>query len=264
MTPEMPSNQAQPKAVALFVSDVHLQESLPHTTTAFLNFLQHHAINAAQLYILGDLFEYWAGDDDIDTPYHRQIINALRMVGDAGVVLYWIAGNRDFLVGDNFARATGATRLQDPYVTTIAGKPLILTHGDAQCIDDADYMAFRKQVRNLAWQQQFLSMPLAQRKTIIENMREQSRAAQRGKTYEIMDVNQAAIEALFDACDASIMIHGHTHRPARHEHAHEGAPRVRYVLPDWDVDADAPRGGWLAIHSDGEIKRFGIDGNELR
>lgn len=264
MTASHHASAAQPETVALFVSDVHLHESLPRTTAAFLNFLRHYASNVERLYLLGDLFEYWPGDDDLRSPYHLQVVDALRSVSNAGVKLYWLAGNRDFLVGNDFARATGATLMQDPYVASIAGQAILLTHGDALCTDDADYMAFRQQVRNPAWQQQFLAMPLAQRKAIIDNMREQSRAAQRGKTYDIMDVNQDAVTALFDAAHASIMIHGHTHRPARHDYAHGEVHRVRYVLPDWDCDTDAPRGGWLAMTSKNEIQRFGIDGNELR
>lgn len=252
------ANQAQPEAVALFVSDVHLRTSLPHTTQAFLRFLEQQAVHTQQLYLLGDLFEAWAGDDDIDDPYNRQIVDAIRRVSDAGVKVFWIAGNRDFLVGDEFAKRAGLTLLQEPYVITIGEKRIALVHGDAQCTDDAAYMAFRAHVRNPDTQKQVLAMPLAQRKQLIANLREGSREAQQTKSYEIMDVNSGAIASLFDQTGASILIHGHTHRPARHEY--EAQQRIRYVLPDWDCEGEQQHGGWLAVNVDGSITRYGVDG----
>jgi UDP-2,3-diacylglucosamine hydrolase len=249
--------------VAIFVSDVHLKESLPRTTQAFLAFLRDHAAWAQQLFLLGDLFEYWAGDDDLAAPLNRQVTNALRRVTDAGVELFWIAGNRDFLIGDAFAHATGAVRLPDPFIATIGQQRLVLGHGDAQCTDDAAYISFRNQVRDPSWQQAFLAQPLAQRKKIIEGMRTESHEAQRDKPAEIMDVNAEAIESLFDKSATSLMIHGHTHRPAKHEYRNGAETRIRYVLPDWDCDAEAQRGGWIAMYADGTIKRFGIDGTEV-
>lgn len=250
------SEAAQSRPVALFVSDVHLKASLPQTTQAFLDFLRNQAIEAKQLYLLGDLFEYWAGDDDIASLYNRQIITALRDASDAGVKIFWIAGNRDFLIGAEFATATGATLLSDPSVVTIAGQRIALAHGDAQCTDDSDYMAFREKVRQREWRRNFLAMPLAQRKAIIEGLRNDSREAQRAKSYAIMDVNERAIMSLFDATATSFLIHGHTHRPARHELEWRGASRTRYVLPDWDCDANPPRGGWLELHEDGSFKQI--------
>jgi UDP-2,3-diacylglucosamine hydrolase len=250
------SEAAQSKPVALFASDVHLQASLPQTTQAFLDFLHKRAIEAKQLYLLGDLFEYWAGDDDIASLYNRRIVTALRDASDAGVKIFWIAGNRDFLIGADFATATGATILPDPSVATIAGQRIALAHGDAQCTDDSDYMMFREKVRQQEWQRNFLAMPLAQRKAIIEGLRNDSREAQRAKSYAIMDVNERAITSLFDATATSILIHGHTHRPARHELEWRGASRTRYVLPDWDCDANPPRGGWLELHEDGSFKQI--------
>lgn len=255
--------KAQPDMVALFISDLHLQASMPHTALAFFDFLRVHAMKAQQLYLLGDIFEYWAGDDDIATPFNQQVVNAIRHVSDAGVAVFWMAGNRDFLVGDAFADAAGATLLPDPLVTTIAGKKMILTHGDAQCTDDVAYMAFRAQVRQPDWQHAFLAMPLAKRKAIIEGLRKGSQEAQRAKSDDIMDVNTDAIASLFDASDAAIMIHGHTHRPARHEYHPNDSERVRYVLPDWDYESAPMRGGWIGIDLDGAIRRFGTDGNEL-
>ena len=248
--------EAQSKPIALFVSDVHLQERMPRTTEAFLRFLGSHASQARRLYILGDLFEYWAGDDDIETEYHRRVINAIRAVSDAGVEVFWIGGNRDFLVGPRFAEEAGLTILPEPYVAEIGGQRITLVHGDAQCTDDVRYMAFRHQVRDPEWQAKFLAMPLAQRKQIIAGLREGSKEAQAGKSYEIMDVTPSAVADLYRATGTDIIIHGHTHRPA----LHESAGQRRYVLPDWDLDTPEPRGGWIAIAEDGTITRHRYDG----
>ena len=211
------------------------------------------------LYLLGVLFEYWAGDDDLSDPFHQTIAAAIRAVSNAGVAVYWIAGNCDFLVGGDFAAATGLTLLAEPHFTDIGGQRVTLVHGDAQCTDDAAYMAFRAQVRDPAWQAQFLAMPLAQRKAIINGMRQGSKEAHSTKSAEIMDVNAAAIDALYKDSGADILIHGHTHRPA----LHANGARRRYVLPDWEPLADPARGGWIAISSNGVISRHDLDGKTL-
>lgn len=252
------SNKAQPHPVALFVSDVHLQPSFPLTTQAFHEFLHGHATKSPRLYLMGDLFEYWAGDDDIPTPYNREIVEAIHAVGIAGTAVFWIGGNRDFLVGKAFAEASGLKLLPDPYVETLAGKQIVLTHGDAQCTNDDAYMKFRSMVREPNWQRQFLAMPLEQRKTIIDSMREGSRDAQRDKPYT--DVNAAAIATLFEQTGAEIMIHGHTHRPAEHVEESGHVRRVRHVLPDWDCDTTPQRGGWLALNNDGSFTHFDVTG----
>lgn len=256
------TGKAQSEAVALFVSDVHLQPSLPCTTQAFTDFLLRHANKAQQLYLLGDLFESWAGDDDLVTAYNKHIAEALRAVSDAGTSVFWIAGNRDFLIGEQFARIACMTLLGDPHVADIGGQHVLLAHGDAQCTDDHAYMIFRTQVRQPEWQKQFLAMPLAQRKAIIDGMRTGSREAQRNKTYEIMDVNAEAIASLFENFGTTIMIHGHTHRPATHFYQTSEGKRVRYVLPDWDCDCESPRGGWLSMDAKGTIRRHALDGSE--
>jgi UDP-2,3-diacylglucosamine hydrolase len=245
------------RTLALFISDLHLQESHPRTAEAFFRFLAEHASRAEALYLLGDIFEYWAGDDDLATPFHQHIVDALRALSDHGVALYWMAGNRDFLVGQEFARACALTLLPDPHVATIGGRTVALAHGDAQCTGDLKYMAFRAQVRDPAWQSQFLAMPLAQRKAIIAGLREGSRQAHGEKSYEIMDVTPDAIAALHAATQADVIIHGHTHRPALHLDQETG--RRRYVLPDWELDAEPHRGGWIAIDADGEIQRHALD-----
>jgi len=242
------------RTLALFISDLHLQESHPRTAEAFFRFLDQHASHTEQLYLLGDIFEYWAGDDDLDTPFHARVIAALRDLADAGVAVFWMAGNRDFLVGAGFAQAAGLTLLPEPHVAVIKGQRIALVHGDAECTLDTKYMEFRAMVRQPAWQAQFLAMPLAQRKQIIAGLREGSREAHTTKSYEIMDVTPAAIEALFDATGADVLIHGHTHRPALHLHGN----KRRYVLPDWELDAEPPRGGWIAVDAAGAITRHDL------
>ncbi|MGN6703035.1 MAG: UDP-2,3-diacylglucosamine diphosphatase, partial [Burkholderiaceae bacterium] len=200
--------------------------------------------------------EYWAGDDDLPLPFHRRVAAALRTVRDAGVDLFWIGGNRDFLVGEAFAEAVGATRLPDPFVAAIAGRPIVLTHGDALCTDDVEYMRFRAMVRQPAWQQAFLAKPLTERKAIVEGLRERSETDKKTKSMAIMDVNPEAVERMFDAAGTSVLIHGHTHRPGRHCLGTAESPRWRYVLPDWEGDRSPVRGGWLGIDARGEMHRF--------
>ncbi|MTW13793.1 UDP-2,3-diacylglucosamine diphosphatase [Pseudoduganella eburnea] len=243
----------------LFVSDLHLQPARPVLTEAFLRFLDEYALGAKQLYLLGDIFEYWLGDDAMSEPFNQQILSALRRVSDAGVQLFWIAGNRDFLVGEQFAAAAGMTLLPETWVIDAYGQRIVLLHGDAQCTKDVKYMAFRAQARNPAWQQQLLSLPLEQRKQIAAGMREQSKAGHAEKSYEIMDVTPEAIADVFKETGTSIMIHGHTHRPALHEV--DGTRR--YVLPDWEPESSPPRGGWISIGEDGAIVRHALDGTML-
>jgi UDP-2,3-diacylglucosamine hydrolase len=244
-----------PAPLALFISDLHLQESHPRTAEAFFRFLAERAVHAERLYLLGDIFEYWAGDDDLAEPFHQRVIAAIRAVAAAGVAVYWLAGNRDFLVGPGFAEAAGLTLLEEPHLIEAGGRRYALVHGDAQCTRDTKYMAFRAQVRDPAWQRQFLAMPLAQRKAIIAGLREGSREAQAGKTYEIMDVSPDAVQALFDATGADAIIHGHTHRPA----VHESGDKRRYVLPDWELDAQPRRGGWIELAADGALSQHFLD-----
>jgi UDP-2,3-diacylglucosamine hydrolase len=247
------------QALILFISDLHLQADRPALTEAFLRFLDAPARAARQLYLLGDLFEYWAGDDALDDAFHQRIVTALRALADGGVELFWIAGNRDFLVGTRFAQAAGITLLPETWVIEDHGRRIVLVHGDAQCTDDVRYMAFRAQVREPGWQQQFLAMPLAQRKQIIAGLRENSRKDQGDKSYGIMDVTPQAIAAVFAETNTTVMIHGHTHRPA----LHEVDGKLRYVLPDWEPEATPPRGGWIAIGDDGTITRHSLDGTVL-
>jgi UDP-2,3-diacylglucosamine hydrolase len=248
--PASTADQAQPPMAALFVSDLHLSPAMPKTADAFFRFLDQKAGQSRCVYLLGDIFEYWAGDDDIADPFNHQIVTALHALAATGVQLFWIAGNRDFLAGPAFAAATGVTLLPDPSVIELAGQRLLLLHGDEQCTDDHAYMAFRTQVRDTAWQRSFLERPLAERKKIIEGMRAGSREAQRDKAMAIMDVNPQAIDRLFVEHQVNLMIHGHTHRPA----VHRSDLGTRHVLPDWDCDHSDGRGGWLSIDTSGDIQ----------
>jgi UDP-2,3-diacylglucosamine hydrolase len=252
---------ASTRTLALFVSDLHLQASHPRTAEAFLRFLAERAPQARQLYLLGDIFEYWAGDDDLPDPFNQHIVGALRALSDSGVALFWLAGNRDFLAGLDFARAAGLMLLDEPHTLHVADRRIVLVHGDAQCTADEKYMAFRAQVRDPLWQQQFLALPLAQRKSIIAGLREGSRQAHGEKSYELMDVAPGAVDALYAASGAETIIHGHTHRPALHVDAASG--RRRYVLPDWELDEAPVRGGWIALGDDGSITRHGLDGQPI-
>ena len=243
-----------PRPFALFISDLHLQVSHPRTLQAFLAFMKERAVQAERLYLLGDIFEYWAGDDDLADPFNAQVVATIRAVADAGTTVYWMAGNRDFLVGDAFARAAGLQQLADPHVIAAGPRTIALLHGDAQCTLDTAYMAFRAQVRQSAWQADFLGMPLAQRKAIIAGLRQGSRDAHTEKSYETVDVTPDAIDAVFLDTGADVIIHGHTHRPAVHEHG----KKLRYVLPDWELDAEPRRGGWFALHADGSIVRHDV------
>jgi UDP-2,3-diacylglucosamine hydrolase len=218
---------------ALFVSDLHLTEEHPETTAAFLAFLAGPARGVPALYILGDLFEYWAGDDDGDAPLNRRIAEALHSLSASGSAIHFIAGNRDFLLGEAYAARAGMTLLPDPCPLRLGSVDVLLSHGDALCTDDLAYQAYRRQVRDPAWQAAFLARPLAERKAFIDSLRSRSEQAKREKEMAIMDVNRSAVEALLREHAYPTLIHGHTHRPARHEHLVDGRRCERWVLADW-------------------------------
>ena len=237
------------KSQALFISDLHLSEATPGTISAFLDFMANEATKTESLYILGDLFEYWAGDDDIESAGNRRILNAIRQLSNAGVTVFWVQGNRDFLTGDTFAAESGATVLPDLHTIEAGGQKIALAHGDAQCLEDPDYIKFRMMVRNPQWQQQFLSLPLQQRKLTIESFRKDVKKENEVKSDNVMDVSPSAIDDVFSQTGASVFVHGHTHRPAVHEHG----SYKRHVLPDWDLDSTEKRGGWLELKADGSF-----------
>jgi UDP-2,3-diacylglucosamine hydrolase len=216
-----------------FISDLHLCDSRPEINRAFFEFLRGPARAAGALYILGDLFEYWAGDDDLGDPFNRSVATALAEYSRAGIPLKFMHGNRDFLLDGEFARACGGTLLDDPHSLDLFGKPTLLMHGDTLCTDDLDYQKFRMQVRNPSWQKGFLALPLEQRKRQIEAVRQTSESEKTRKAPEIMDVNQGAVERALREHAYPRLIHGHTHRPARHVHRVDGKTCERWVLADW-------------------------------
>jgi len=216
----------------LFISDLHLQAARPDISERFFRFLATEAAEAEALYILGDLFEAWIGDDDPDE-HNREVQAAMRRLTDAGVAGYFMHGNRDFLIGDAFAERTGFTLLDDPVVHDLYGTPVLLSHGDAYCTDDVEYQAFRRQSRDPAWQRQVLSMSVEQRRALAGQAREESRAAMVDKAEDIMDVNAEAVAAALREAGVTTLVHGHTHRPAVHELDLDGTPATRIVLGDW-------------------------------
>ena len=225
----------------LFVSDVHLDDSRPGITAQFERFLQGPAANAGALYILGDLFEYWVGDDSLDMPLAERVSVLLEDVA-VRCPVYFMHGNRDFLVAGRFAEATGVKLLEDPTIVELHGQRTVLMHGDTLCTEDHAYQAFRKLVRDPTWQTSALARPIAERLAIAQDMRVKSEGAKHGKPMALMDVTPATVEDVFRATGATLMIHGHTHRPARHEATVDGVKRERWVLGDW-----YERGSYLEV-----------------
>ncbi len=217
---------------ALFISDLHLHAERPGGIEQFLSFMRTEARTASAVYILGDLFEAWIGDDDTD-PGYAPIIAALADLRHEKVPCYFMHGNRDFLVGKRFAAATGCVLLDEWHVVEIAGERALLTHGDLLCTDDVSYQELRTMVRDPAWQREFLAKPLDERRAIVSELRERSKTETAAKPAEIMDVNQAAVEASLRKHGVSVLLHGHTHRPAVHEFVAGGEPATRIVLGDW-------------------------------
>ena len=216
----------------LFVSDLHLDAASPEIARQFHAFLEGEARSAEALYILGDLFEAWLGDDDPD-PAARATVRVLRALTDSGVPVFVMHGNRDFLIGERFCRETGATLLPDGTVIELYGERAALMHGDALCTDDASYQRLRRIVRNPVVRGLFRIMTLNQRRALAARMRAGSRAHVGMTAPEIMDVNAAAVAHAFREAGVRTMIHGHTHRPAVHPLEIDGAPAKRIVLGDW-------------------------------
>lgn len=236
---------------SLFISDLHLCDSRPHITQAFLRFLHQQATQADALYILGDLFEYWVGDDAIEHGEQAAVIAGLSELASQTAV-YLIVGNRDFLIGSAFAQQTGLHILPDPTLLTLYGKQILLSHGDALCTDDIAYQAFRTQVRSTAWQQAFLQQPYEARLRFVEEARTQSEHEKSTKSMAIMDVNAQATDTLLAAHHVpDIFIHGHTHRPGKHQHYINGKMCERYVLGDW-----YEQGSYLRMDSRGCVSEF--------
>lgn len=233
----------------LFIADLHLDPSRPQITTLFENYLASDEVRHADaLYILGDLVEAWIGDDD-DAELPQRIAEATRAVRDAGVPVYFMVGNRDFLLGETFARHAGMTLLDDGTVHDIQGHPTLLMHGDVLCTDDVAYQAVRRQLRSPEWQAQVLAMPLEARRALAAKAREESRQHTGSTMESIMDVNAGAVADAMRQAGVARLIHGHTHRPAVHAFELEGQPAERIVLGDW--------------YEHGSVLRITADGVEL-
>jgi UDP-2,3-diacylglucosamine hydrolase len=215
----------------LFISDLHLDEARPDATARFERFAAE-VRGADALYILGDLFEYWVGDDGLTLPFPGRIARLLRDAA-AGTPSYFLHGNRDFLVARRFADETGIALLDDPTVIDLYGERAVVLHGDTLCTGDHAYQKFRAQVRNPAWQAAVLARTLPERIAMAAQLRDTSENAKGDKTAEIMDVEPAAVEEAFARSGCRLMIHGHTHRPGRHVHRVQGEDCVRWVLSDW-------------------------------
>ncbi len=225
----------------LFISDLHLSADHADSMAAFRRFIYEHAPHAERLYILGDLFEYWAGDDDSEDPFHAEVIALLNGLSVHDTKLYILHGNRDLLMGEALATACHAKLIAEPTLIDLYGTPTLLSHGDTLCTDDLEYQAFRKQVHDPKFQQGFLAQPLAARKAYILSLRERSNSEKQLKSMEIMDVNPDAVADMLRAYHYPRLIHGHTHRLARHEHIVDGKTCVRWVLGDWGKEGNALR-----------------------
>lgn len=224
-----------------FISDLHLSLDKPEITRRFLHYLQHIAPEAKSLYILGDLFDAWIGDDN-NTPPIPSIKRSLKQLSDRGTQIFLIRGNRDFLLGQTFCQDTGIELLDDFALIELGNQGVLLTHGDLLCTDDLAYQAFRQKSRQPEWQSNVLAKPLWLRLLAARWYRLRSHYHKRGKTQEIMDVNQATVEAMLHAYACACLIHGHTHRPDTHRFLLDTQPAQRIVLSDWTKE----RGAYLS------------------
>ncbi|MCA3000426.1 MAG: UDP-2,3-diacylglucosamine diphosphatase [Rhodocyclaceae bacterium] len=224
---------------SLFISDLHLHQTRSETSAAFFHFLSNDAAQAGALYILGDLFEYWVGDDQLDHDrFSRKVCDAIRILSDRGVNVFFMHGNRDFLIGDRFATEANLTILTDPAQIRQGDRSFLLLHGDTLCTDDRAYQQFRRQTRAPAWQAGILAKPYDERVALAASIRERSDTEKATKAADIMDVSPATVEAVFRQYGYVDMIHGHTHRPATHVHMVDGHPCTRQVLADWHKQAE--------------------------
>lgn len=214
-------------SATLFISDLHLDQARPETTRALANFLQRHR-NCDRLFILGDLFEAWVGDDE-DSPLATEVRQILGAFSAAGPSLYIMPGNRDFFLGREFCEQVGGQLLEDPTVVDLFGKPTLLMHGDSLCTADLDYQAFRSTTRDPLWQSQVLERSLAERRELAMELRTRSREATSNKAADILDVTPSEVDRVMRDHGVGQLIHGHTHRPAKHR----GACGTRWVLGDW-------------------------------
>jgi UDP-2,3-diacylglucosamine hydrolase len=236
-----------------FISDIHLSEKHPELTQAFFTFLEESKEACTHLFILGDLFETWIGDDD-DLPLYGEIKEALLSFTTNGPKTFFMHGNRDFLIGETFANETGITILPDPYVLDINNQKVVLSHGDSLCTDDTDYMNFRNEVHTEKWQSGFLQKDINERKQIAASLRDDSEEATSKKSDTVTDVNAQAVENFINKHQPDLFIHGHTHRPGVHNIELNNLSSKRIVLGDWGA-----KGWYLALDSkDADLKEFNI------
>lgn len=230
--PGPPNSKVTENTEILFISDLHLDQNKPQIIQNFLNFMQTRAINVRVLYILGDFFEAWVGDDDPASEL-EPVFEVLQQFAK-NAELFFMRGNRDFLVGKSLAERTGFTLLEEPEILLLGDLRVALIHGDALCTDDVDYQAFRQMVRKSQWQQEFLAKPLSERQAIASGLRKKSSIASKQKDLDIMDVNLHSVSQLMQDLDIDTLIHGHTHRPAIHSLPDH---KQRIVLGDWQPEA---------------------------
>jgi UDP-2,3-diacylglucosamine hydrolase len=234
----------------LFLSDLHLSPDRPAALRAFHAFAAGPAREAAAVYMLGDIFDWWVGDDQMRMPFVAQVVESMRGISEAGVALYVGQGNRDFLIGQGLAKAAGATLLPDFVLLDLHGVRTLLCHGDQLCTDDVEYQAYRTRMRDPEVQARLLRLPYFVRRIIAAWLRRKSRNTKALKPESIMDVSIATVEQTFRDHDAARMIHGHTHRPAVHVHDVDGTKRERIVLADWELD-----GRYLEVSAAGTVTR---------
>ncbi len=219
--------------INLLISDLHLEEQRPDITRAFLHFLAGRARTAGALYILGDFFEAWIGDDAM-SPFQRSIAQALRDLSDRGTRIYLMHGNRDFMLGQGFCHQAGCTLLRDPCLVELNGEKVLLMHGDSLCTQDAAYMRLRRILRNPLTLWVLRHLPLTTRHKLARKLRKESRVQTQMKAIEITDVSPEEVPCVMAAHGVHTLIHGHTHRPATHQLHVDGKPARRIVLGDWD------------------------------
>jgi UDP-2,3-diacylglucosamine hydrolase len=237
--------------LTLFISDLHIDESRPDITRAFLHFLDIHASHAEKLYILGDFFDTWIGDDYIlHEPKNAlvdEVLFSLKKLSQSGLQLYFMHGNRDFLLGNEFMRHCGGTLLDDPTVIQLGSTPTLLMHGDSLCTEDIDYMKFRAMARSPEWIQSQLSKPITERLHFAQHLRKTSMEKNRQTAENILDVSQTEVLRVMEEHSVTQLIHGHTHRPKIHQVNTNSQTKKRYVLGDWEKE------GWYLAHQNDAI-----------
>lgn len=235
-----------------FISDIHLEDGRPEITAQFVTTLRSCVRGAQRLFLLGDVFESWVGDDD-ETELSKAVADELSALADQGTAVFFCHGNRDFLLGHTFAARCGMTLLDEESVIDCFGTLVLLMHGDSLCVDDTEYQAFRSMTRDPGWQQQVLALPLAQRHAMAAAARQESKEKTSQLAADIMDVNQDAVEAALHRHSVTTLLHGHTHRPAEHRFDAAGSPCLRLVLGDWYNQGSAIRwdqSGWRRLQLD--------------